>query len=188
MGFSASLLTRESPASGERRLAEAIQSRRGNAALKLEGILKKDKSVRRFSMISIDGDVQANIKAIQIQVRQDNIVGSVAVHKPDFEFANFTIQEPVEVTALLDSAGRAFEKQYRRISERKPATLKGEEWGRALAKYMDEHPQRSDTGRIRPVSHEIRAAVHGWISNYDAHKEHFTIDPITLGTNSTKPA
>jgi hypothetical protein len=176
----------------------SIKAGHGNVALKLEAMLREDKALRRFSMISIDGDVLANIKAIQNQARQDNIVGSIAVHRPDFEFANFTIRELVEVAAQLDKeqgfSGDAvlnsdwtevgdagsFEKKYRAISERKPAGLKGEEWGRALARYVDEHPRRSDTEVIRPLLHEIRSALHGWISNYDAHKEHFGIDPTTF--------
>jgi hypothetical protein len=179
-------------------LAGSIKAGRGNAALKLEAMLKKDKSVRRFSMISIDGDVADNIKAIQVQVRQGNVVGSIAIHQPDFEFANFTIQELAAVAAVLDKEkgyeaddivaadwtgiadGGGFEKRYAEISKRKPGRLKGEEWGRALAKYMDDHPRRGDTGSIRPLLNEIRAAVHGWVSNYDLHKAHFAIDPITF--------
>jgi hypothetical protein len=179
-------------------LAGSINAGRGNAALKLEAMLKKDKSVRRFSMISIDGDVPENIKAIQIQIREDNIVGSVVVNRPDFEFANFTVEELVKVAASIDEEqsyeidgllkadwsgirdGGGFEKHYRRISARKPAALKGGEWGRALAKYMDEHPKRADTGSIRPLLHEIPVAAHGWNSNYDAHREQFAIDPVTF--------
>src|ERR1017187_1887707 len=45
-------------------------------------MLKEDKAFRRFSMISIDGDVQANIKAIQNQARQDNIPRTVNAAMP----------------------------------------------------------------------------------------------------------
>jgi hypothetical protein len=186
-------------------LAGGINTGRGNTALKLEAMLKKDKSLRRFSMISIDGDVQENIKTIQIQVRQGNVIGSVAIHRPDFEFANFTVQELAAVAAQLDKEedyetdsllaadwagvtdGAAFEKRYGTVSKRRPGRLKGEEWGRALAKYMDEHPRRADTGSIRPLLSEIRSAVHGWVSNYDLHKEQFAIDPITFEQSPRTP-
>jgi hypothetical protein len=179
-------------------LRGSIESGRGNVALKLEAMLKQDKALGRFSMISFDGDVRANVKAIQGQLRKDNIVGSITLHKPDFEFANFAIRELIEVAAALDEAkgfsayalrnadwtgiggGRAFERKYVAISERKPTGLKGEEWGRALAKYTDEHPCRSDSRNVRPLLHDIRAALHGWTSNYDAHKERFEFDPATF--------
>jgi hypothetical protein len=187
-------------------LAGSINAGRGNAALKLEAMLKKDKSVRRFSMISIDGDVQENIKAIQIQIRRDNVVGSVAVHRPDFELANFTVQELVELAAHRDrergyevddllngdwtgiNDGGEFEKKYRWTSTRKTAALKGEDWGRALARYMDQHPKGPDTGAVRPLLHEIRAAIHRWNSNYDAHREHFAIDPVMFKQIPRTPA
>jgi hypothetical protein len=176
----------------------SIESGRGNATLRLESMLKEDRALRRFSMISIDGDVRANLKAIGRQARQDNIVGFVAVHRPDFEFANFAAEELAEVAARLDEAKGflgdavrsadwtgigdvgAFERMHRAISQRKPGALKGEEWGRALAKYAVEHPRRSDTGCVRPLLHGVRAALNAWVSDYDAQKRRFAIDPTTL--------
>ncbi len=79
-----------------------IASERDNIALKLGDWLKEDKALRRFSIISFDRDVPANRKAIRRQVEQGNIVGFIAAHKPDFEFANFTIQELIEITARID--------------------------------------------------------------------------------------
>ena len=75
-------------------LGGGIKSGKSNTALKFEEMLKEDRAHRRFSILSFDGDVQANLKAIRRQVEQDNVVGSIFVHRPDFEFANFAIQEP----------------------------------------------------------------------------------------------
>ena len=127
----------------------------------------EDKALRRFSMISFDFDVAANVKAIRWQVEQRNIVGYIAVHKPDFEFANFAIQELAEVAAGIDEANGALgdavrtadwtrcrgkgalEAKYKAISARQPRGLKAQEWGSALAAYADEYPNRSDDGSER---------------------------------------
>lgn len=129
----------------------------------------EDKALRRFSMISFDLDAPASVKAVRRQVEQENVVGFIAAHKPDFELANFAIQELAEVAARIDEtcgvsgsavrnadwagvgSGRAFEEKYKAISARQPRGLKGEEWGRALAAYGVEHPKRSDDGTERPL-------------------------------------
>ena len=172
-----------------------IASESDNAALKLQDWLVEDRNLRRFSMISFDTDVSANEKAIQKQMVENNVVGFIAAHKPDFEFDNFTIEELTEVAARIDEAndfsgesvrnadwtgvsgGRAFEERYKEVSQRRPRSLKGEEWGRALAKYAIEYPNRSDNGRERRFWHEIRAALQGRIADYDLQKERFTFDP-----------
>jgi hypothetical protein len=177
-------------------LQGSIESGRDNTALKLEAMLMEDKALRRFSQISFDLDVLANKKAIQNQVRQGNVVGAVWTHAPDFEFANFALSELIDVAVEIDaengfsdagplrnadwvgiSKGRDFEKRYCASSTARPRSLKGEHWGRALATYANRLPRRSDTGEVRPLLYEVRAAVHGWISNYDLQKQAFEIDP-----------
>lgn len=131
-------------------------------------------------------------------MEQNRVVGLVEAHEPDFEFANFAIGELVEVAAQIDDSygfpgepvrmadwsgvisAHAFEARYCSVSERKPSSLKGEEWGRSLASYATEHPNRSDDSSERPLWRQIRAAVNGWCSNYDHQREHFVIDPITF--------
>lgn len=175
-----------------------IESERDNAALKLRDWLLEDKALRRFSVISFDIDVPANVKAVRRQVEQQNVVGFIAAHKPDFEFANFTIQELAEIAARIDEvngisgdavrnadwpgvgSGRAFEARYRAISARRPRGLKGEEWGRALAAYAVEHPSRPDDGSERPFWREIRAVLKARIAHYDLQKEHLGFDRDTF--------
>lgn len=175
-----------------------IEAGRDNAALKVNDWLKEDRTHRRFSMISLDLDVAANVKFVKRQIEQGNVVGYIAAHKPDFEFANFTIQELAEVAALLDEAngtsgeavrnadwagvqnGRAFEDRYKLVSDRKPRGLKGKEWGEALAAYASDYPNRSDTGEERPFWNEIRAALKGRIADYDFQQESFGFDSETF--------
>ena len=182
-----------------------IKSERDNAALKLEDWLKEDKALRRFSIISVDLDVTENVKAIRRQVREDNIVGSISPHDPDFEFANFSVRELVEVAAEIDElhgfsgdtvrkanwddvkTGRAFEEAYSKVSERTPGSLKGEEWGRGLAKLIKDHPNREDDGRRRPFLDEIRGAVLCRFWNYDSTKESRKFDEKTLQQIDREP-
>ena len=182
-----------------------IGAGRDNAALKLADWLREDRTLRRFSIITFDCDVPANVKAIRHLLGQHSIIGLIAAHEPDFEFANFAVGELVEVAAGIDeshgfpsepvrnadwtgiSRGGAFECRYCEVSARTPPSLKGEEWGRALASFAAEHPERSDDGIERPFWRQIRAAVNGWCSNYDYQKGHFQIDPITF-KQIAKPA
>ena len=168
-----------------------------NIALKLGAWLGEDKALRRFSIISFDRDVGANEKIIRLQVERGNVVGFIAAHKPDFEFANFTIGELVEIAARLDEAhgisggdlrnsdwtgisgGRQFEKKYEQVSARGSSGLKGEQWGRALARYAFEHPYREDNRAVRSFVAEMRAALNAWSSNYDYQKEQ-KFDPDTF--------
>ena len=187
-----------------------IASESDNAALKLQDWLIEDRNLRRFSMISFDTDVPANVKAIWKQVAQNNVVGFIAVHKPDFEFANFAIEELSEVAARIDEAsgvlgdavrdadwtgvsrGRAFEKKYKAVSARSRG-LKGEEWGRALARYAIEYPKRSDDGRERFFWREIQVALQARIADYDLQNERFgfdteTFEQIDIGATGTMPS
>ncbi|MBE0576875.1 MAG: hypothetical protein IH613_13380 [Desulfuromonadales bacterium] len=179
-------------------LRGVIQSDKDNIALKLRDWLKEDLSLRRFSIISFDTDVGANVKSLRRQVEQKNIVGLIAAHKPDFEFANFTIQELVEIAAQVDERhgasgdavrdagwkgvvnGKAFEEKYRVVSARRPRGLKGKEWGEAMAKYASEYPRRTDDGKERPFWREIQAALQSRISDYDFQKQSFGFDIDTF--------
>lgn len=149
-------------------------------------------------MISFDRDVSANVKVVQRQVTLDNIVGSIAAHDPDFEFANFTIGELAEIAARIDEAkgslgdavrkadwtgvtsAKAFETKYVSVSAWKPSTLKGKEWGRALGAYAIQYQTRQDTGLRRRVMQDIAAAFRGRIANYDSQRDRSTFDPNTF--------
>lgn len=152
-------------------------------------------------MISFDADVRQNVKTIGLL--SNLVVGSIFAHKPDFEFANFTLPELVEIASKLDSTegydseplrscdwtgidtGKAFENKYLAVSNRKRA-LKGEKWGRALARYAEEKPKRPD-GVERPFTASLRHAVLAQTSNYDRHKDNFVIDSKTFKWKSQKP-
>jgi hypothetical protein len=81
-----------------------VNEGKGNAALKLTDMLTQDKLLRRFSIISFDLDVKANEKAIRQLVNNNYVVGSIAANRPDFEFANFTVQELADIAARMDES------------------------------------------------------------------------------------
>ena len=139
-----------------------------------------------------------NILIEPFQAVRDLVVGSIFAHKPDFQFANFTLDELVHVAAELDrtegfdsdalrnsdwtgiGTGKAFENRYLAVSNRGRA-LKGENWGRALARYAEERPNRPD-GAERQFTVSLRHAVLAQSSNWDHHKDSSVIDPKTFRT------
>ncbi len=161
-------------------------------------MLLEDKAQRRFSIVSFDRDVEENVRTVSAQVRQSNIIGVVIAYAPDFEFANFSLDELVEVAARLDESygvsgdavratdwngvgsGSDFVSLYRKVSERSPRGLKGEEWGGALGRYAKEYPHRSDTGEERPFWKARRIALQARGAHYDTQVSHTKIDPDTF--------
>jgi hypothetical protein len=106
----------------------------------------------------------------------------IAVHDPDFEFANFAIAELVEIAARLDEAhglaggparsadwtgvkkGKVFEERHVKVSKG-AQSLQGEAWGIALGTYAAEHPRRSDnqaersacpSAEVSPILRDLR--------------------------------
>jgi len=174
-----------------------IASEKRNAARKLEDALREDVALRRFSLISFDRDVKANERTIRQQVEKDHVVGLINANNPDFEFANFTLEELVEIAASMDqrlgldggklrktdwqgvSTVRAFAARFEKASERR-RPFKGKEWGEALAAHAIEHHRHPQTGAERPLLRMLSAATWGRISNYNFHKEHSTFDPKTF--------
>jgi hypothetical protein len=167
---------------------------KGNIAMKLADALAQDIAQRRFSMISFDVDVEANVKLIRRQVSEVRVIGFIAANMPDFEFANFTLEELVEVACQIDehhgfprqpllegdwkgvSSGKEFEKRYCKISDRRPRGLKGHEWGSFLAEYAMEHPLRSDNNQERPLLCQVRMGISARTAHYDYQKESLCFD------------
>lgn len=186
-------------------LRGVLATERDNIALKLGDWLKEDRALRRFNVISFDPDVSANSKAIQRHVQNIGVVGHIAAHKPDFEIANFTPVELAEIAAGLDEAhgfsgaalrnadwsnvtgAAVFEDQYKKLSLRKRGSLKGEEWGRALARHAAAYPTRSDTSQRRPLWNDLEATMRCRIAHYDIEAEYFGFDPNTFAHVRRKP-
>jgi hypothetical protein len=144
-----------------------------------------------------DTDVPVNVKAVRRQIQQHHIVGSIQANKPDFEFANFSLDELVEIAARLDdklgfdgskvkqarwagiARGRQFEDHYAKVSDRK-GPLKGKDWGEALAEYALQNQRNTSMNTERPLLRQVLAALRGWDSNYDFQKKTYAFDAQTF--------
>ena len=155
-------------------------------------------STLRLDSLFLDSSLE-NQKFVRRQIANSSIVGMINANKPDFEFANFSIEELIKVAALMDdragfdggrlrdvakwngvTSGTMFEQQYRGLSETHRG-LKGKAWGEALAEYAVAHPRIEGTDRYRPLIDALAAAVRAWSSSYDTQRDCFTFDPITFG-------
>lgn len=175
-----------------------IATGKDNIAMKLADALAQDNAQRRFSMISFDVDVEANVKLVRKQVSEDRVIGFIAANAPDFEFANFALEELVEIACQIDesygflrksllegdwseiASGKEFEQRYCSISNRRPRSLKGSEWGCFLAKYAMENPLRSDNNQERPVVSQVRMGLSARTAHYDYQKESLCFDKETF--------
>jgi hypothetical protein len=93
----------------------------------------------------------------------------VAMHSPDFEYDNFSLSELLDTVLERDEDRRCgtsqiraadwtkitnasdFMEQYNRLTENLEALKKGEAWGRGLAMYALDRPNRSDNGQERKM-------------------------------------
>lgn len=176
-------------------LKGAVGNERANAALRLVDCLVQDRELRRFSFISFDMDIAANLKAIRRQVENGNIVGYINCNNPDFEFGNFTLKELIEVAATMDekqganseairtgdwsgiNSGRQFEDNYRNLSEIGQKRLKGEQWGKALAEYALENPYLDGKEKKRPFLETVNYALQSRRVRYDFQRNNYFINP-----------
>ncbi len=175
-------------------LSGALPKNKGNAALNLQQWLQEDARQKRFSILMFDEDRADTRKTINAQL--PHVVGSVFMSKPDFEFWNFTLSELVDVAARMDESqglpveglrgadwnevatGAEFDKRYSSASaSHRP--LKGEKWGRTLARFAAEHPKRPGDSEERPFLQAVTHAILARSSNYGHDKENFRIDPAT---------
>jgi hypothetical protein len=171
-----------------------IATGKDNIAMKLAEALAQDKAQRRFSMISFDVDVEANVKLIRKQVSEDRVIGFIGANSPDFEFANFTLEELVEIACRIEehygfarqsllegdwkgiASGKEFEKKYCSLSKRRPRSLKGSEWGGFLAEYAMENTLRTDNRQERPVVSQVHMGLAARTAHYDYQKESLCFD------------
>ncbi|WP_152527133.1 hypothetical protein [Halomonas sp. PBN3] len=169
--------------------------KRRNVPLKLSDHLEQDMELKRFSVISIDGDEPDAVRFVRKQVENNKVIGFVSIHEPDFEFANFSLPELVEIAARFEeskgfpgdclrqgdwsgvASGADFEKRYSKLSLSR-SSLKGVGWGGALASYAIENPELN--GVKRELMTSIDMAMRCLVTRYDYHKSGWIIDPVTF--------
>lgn len=129
---------------------EVVESR-GRGLAFIES-LARDMRSDVFSVVVLDGDSKDNLRALRSAAQQDLMFGRFFVNDPDFEMANFTIDElvaaallmvpldaegnweAVRISAVGAKSGREF---MRRVCNATGCRLsKNREWGEALARVM----------------------------------------------------
>lgn len=173
---------------------------KANIAIKLRDNLINDRSVRRFSIISVDGDLESTKKVLREQIRKELIVGWVNVNEPDFEIGNFSVEELVRIAADWDSEegfgcealrdanwsdvkdGRDFEERYLRYTRSERSGLKGYQWGERLAIWVMDKPEIEGDGRERPIWKAVKAGLRARVANYDSEEKNYQINPTTFKT------
>ena len=181
-----------------------ISAEKRNAARKLEDALKEDLALRRFSVISFDRDLEPNVRAIRAQIVQGHVVGLIDANDPDFEFANFSLDELVEVAARMDDqfgldggkvrranwqgikSAQAFADHYSKISDRH-SSPKGKVWGKALAAWALKHSAAPRSGAERPFLRMISAAFWAWHSNYEIREGPFRNRSADIRIQAAQP-
>ena len=174
---------------------KGMLSQKKSIPLALAENLKEDKQLKRFSFITFDKDVPENVKFIKNQARIGNIVGYVNCNDPDFEFANFELQELVDLAITLDkqheintdklekgdwsgvNSGSKFEEKYKALSNRGTG-LKGEEWGNILGEYAITNPYVN--GEKRPFITTLHYVLESRTARYDYHTKVVTMNMDTF--------
>ena len=156
-----------------------------------------------YSWVSLDGDVDDNLRVLKKAVENDEMFGMFFVSYPDFEFANFTLDELVEILWDIASENGAEPSEKQELVERTSSARTGKElfklarqavtalgradkgdvWGKKLMSFAQKNPQmkQSDgSSRDRPVIEAIYEALHTIDCNYYLSRKECRVD-ITTG-------
>lgn len=164
---------------------------KGGKSVAFRDSLRADMHTRTFSMVSVDADRQDVVRVVEQADLQGEICGKVFLQRPDFEFANFTLEELQEallrmarkagvpavdrrkIRSLTGGANcaRALWADIRRKLGKSAGFGKGVEWGRTLIELAYERPMApssiaSPDGR-RPVIAAIDVALGSMLSDYE---------------------
>ncbi len=171
-----------------------------NTPSDLKADLERDVAAERFSFFSIDADVRDNVKVVRLRAKEGLIIGYVDLAQPDFEFANFTLDElraaaihydstdpdhPLNSESIMSNVewggvtnGAAFEARYREAHGGTRKSIKGERWGQVLAELYGSIPFAS--GVERPVQAAIRLALRASLVSHTLQRERYVLNPESL--------
>jgi hypothetical protein len=177
-----------------------VVERRGKG-LRFVASLKNDMMSHVFSVVVLDHDRTDNIRALKKAASDGAFFGRFFISLPDFEFANFTVSELLEV--FLDLAGQSHDevpskaellpfvekaesgKQFFDLLKQKgqQGIQKGETWGIALMNYALQHQElprdHRKAGETRPILVVARLLVNARDAGYLRSLERLKIDPDT---------
>lgn len=155
-----------------------------------------------FSWVSLDGDVEDNLRVLKKAVENDEMFGMFFISEPDFEFANFTWDELVEVlwsiaaengaepeekqTLGEQTSGATTGKELFKMAKRAIPSLakvdKGKAWGERLMRFAQENPDMrlSDgTTKERPIIEAVAEALRAVDCEYYPSRKSCKVDVKT---------
>jgi hypothetical protein len=155
-----------------------------------------------YSWVSLDGDVEDNLRVLKKAVENNEMFGMFYISKPDFEFANFTLDELVEILWEIASENGAESSEKQKLVEQTSTATTGKElfklakqavpalgradkgsiWGEKLMRFaLKNHQiQQSDgSSKDRLVIESIYEALHAIDCNYYLSRKESRVDVET---------
>ena len=185
-------------------LAGQVNEGRRKGLAFVEG-LENDFEARVFSVILLDNDRADHVKAVKKAAREKRFFGRFFLSQPDIEFGSFSSRELVDISLSLTRVDELDpdSREARRLrlyaatarsvanSELWSALAaegihdvnKGEEWGKALMTYANQHPQREVTGdpadHVRPIVELARLLLRTRDAGFMRSVAQLELDPDT---------
>ena len=166
-------------------------------------LLRNDREAQIFSIVLIDGDREDYVRALQKAAVNNEICGTFMISNPDFEFANFTIDELSEIIFDYFKSHRNEKFSLREIKNKMsetttsndffekietiapPATSlsKGKKWGALLMDYAVRYPNIDSNGikidTKRPILERVRLIQNCFTSSYEITQANYKVCPDT---------
>lgn len=175
---------------------------KGGKGVAFRDNLRSDLRTGVFSFVLLDGDNDDYIRVVRKAAEDDEICGMFFISDPDFEFANFTLEEltniiwelavenggtPDEKPQLIEAvAGIKSGEEFVKSAGQSVLALrnfgKGHIWGERLIKYAWNNQviaTLSDVKKTRPIVDAINFAISAVNANYRATKTYYRVDPLT---------
>lgn len=163
--------------------------------------LKNDKKFHVLSVVLLDGDSADNVRALRKAAADGAFFGRFSIASPDFEFANFTLDELVDVALSLSAQnGRQLLSHNEILSHVRQAKsgkeffvaledtslseiAKSTDWGIALMAYAVEHPElpkeHARAGNTRPVIEAAQFVNNARHVGFMRSLEQYKVNPET---------
>jgi hypothetical protein len=165
--------------------------------------LRSDLRTGTFSFISLDGDRDDYLRVVRKAAEDDEICGMFFISRPDFEFANFTKEELIQIVWEWALENNAHSTEYQKLVDAVKASKSGEEllklakgavpallqagkgrvWGERLMRYAWDNPEMTlDNGakQTRQIVDAVDFAIKGvTVDDYHGTRGTLRVDPTT---------
>lgn len=177
-----------------------VAERRGKG-LAFADSLKNDQALQIFSVVVLDEDCTDNVRALRAAATTGNFFGRFFISSPDFEFANFTSTELLQIALDLSernaaafpegcegyraliatNSGKAFMQAFKKHGGEDIS--KSEAWGQALMRRAIAAPRlpsdHPSAGQERPVVTTAKMLINARQAGYAASASGAAVDPAT---------